>query len=165
MTISPQLSLYSTIVRTVPEVGRDLGVAVIRAEDARPLRPWVVATAGHRGLGQQLEVCDGLRAVAHGGTDTVVARVATTNDDDVLALRVDVATVLQLRVEQRLGVELEVLHREVDAVNLTVGDLEIARPCGTSSEDDCIVLIAELAGGDILADEGIRDESLDKFNR
>ena len=60
---------------------------------------------------------------------------------------------------------LKILHCEMNARGLSIRDLEIARPCGTSSEDDCIVLIAELADGDILADEGIRDESLDKFNR
>lgn len=57
-------------------------------------------------LGQQLKVGDRLRAVTHGSSDTVVSSITTTDDDDVLALGTDVATVLKLRIKQRLRVQL-----------------------------------------------------------
>ena len=74
---------------------------VVGAEDARPLRPWVVAAARGRRLRQELEVGDGLGAVAHRSADTVVTGVTTTDDDDVLALRDDVVVVLELAVTER----------------------------------------------------------------
>jgi hypothetical protein len=44
--------------------------------------------------------------VSHGSTDTVVAGVATTNDDDVLSLSAYVGVVLEFRVQERFGVQL-----------------------------------------------------------
>ena len=105
----------------------DLRVTVVGTENPRPLRPGiVVATAGRR-LGQQLEVRDGLRTVTHRGTDAIIAGVTTANDDDVFALSGDVIAVLKLGVEEGLGVELEVLHRKVDAVDIAAWGLESYR--------------------------------------
>ena len=94
------------MVRTVAEVRGDLCVAVVRAENARPLRPRVVTGARGRGPGEELEVRDGFRAMAHRSADAVVAGVTTADDNNVLALRVDVRAVLELRVEERLRIEL-----------------------------------------------------------
>lgn len=66
----------------------------------RPLGPGVIATATSRRLRQELEVGHRLGTVAHGSTDTIITSITTTNDDDVLALRVDVSAILQLRIKQ-----------------------------------------------------------------
>lgn len=79
---------------TVSEVRSDFCVAVVRAEDARPLGPGVVVSAASWGLGKELEVGDRFSTVTHRGTNAVVACVATADDDDVLALCVDVRIVL-----------------------------------------------------------------------
>ena len=42
--------------------------------------------------------------MTHSSTDTVIASIATTDNDDVLALCIDVAAILQLRVEQGFGI-------------------------------------------------------------
>ncbi len=151
---------YSRGSRVLAEVHRNLRVAVVGTKDARPLWPRVVATAEHRRLGQQLKVRDGLRAVAHRGTDTVVTGVTTTDHDDILALRADVVAVLELGVEERLGVELQGLHREVDAVDLAVGDLQVTGPGRTIGENDSVVLPAEVVRINIPADEGTGKEGM-----
>ena len=91
---------------TVAEMRGDFRVTIIGAEDPGPLGPGVVATTASWWLWQKLKVCHRFRTVAHGGTNTVVTRVAAADDDDVLALRTDVGVVLELGVEKRLGVQL-----------------------------------------------------------
>jgi hypothetical protein len=44
----------------------------------------------------------------HGRTDTIVSSIATTNDDNVLALGVNVAAVVKVRVEKRRSVQLKI---------------------------------------------------------
>lgn len=154
------LGRNTELSRVLTKVRSDLRMPVVRAEDPRPLRPGVIAPSPRRGLGQQLKVHDGLGPVAHRGADTVVAGVASADDDHVLALRVDVRAVLELSVEERLGVELQVLHREVDAVDFAVRDLEVARPGCAGCEDDRFVLQTELFDGDVDADVGVGEERL-----
>lgn len=72
----------------------------------RPLWPRVVASAGRRWLGQQLEVCHRLRTMSHRSADAVVAGIASSDDDDILTLGADVLPILEMRVEKRSGVEL-----------------------------------------------------------
>lgn len=43
----------------------------------------------------------------HGGAYTIVSSVTTPDDDDILALRVDVPAILQSRVEERSRVQLK----------------------------------------------------------
>ena len=74
-------------------VGLHFGVAVVDAVDAWPLRPGVIPRARSGGrLREQFEVGDGLGAVADGGADAVVARVAAADDDDVLTFGGDVGS-------------------------------------------------------------------------
>ena len=77
----------------------NLGMTIIGPEDPWPLGPWVVRCTAGRRLGQKLEVRDGLGPVSHGGSDAVVSGVATTNNDNVLARRADVVSVLELRIQ------------------------------------------------------------------
>jgi hypothetical protein len=124
-------------------VSLDLVVTVVGPEDTRPLRPWVVASTLSRGLGQQLEVDDGLGAVTNRGTNAVVTSVATTNDDDVLVLGGDVGVVGKLGVEEGLGILVQELHGIVDTVQVAVGDRQVTSDGSTSGEDDSVELAAE----------------------
>lgn len=54
--------------------------------------------------------------------------------------------------------EREVLHREVDAAQLTAGDRQVAGDGGTGRDDDRVVAAAELGGVDVLADLHLRTE-------
>lgn len=141
-------------------MGSNLGVTIVGTEDPRPLRPGVVATTASRRLGKQLEVHDRLGAVTHGSSNTVVTSVATSDDDDILALCADVGAVSEFGIEEGLGVELEELHSEVDAVDIAVGNLEVSRPCSASSKDYGVVLSAQLVSIDVHTDVGIGDEGL-----
>jgi hypothetical protein len=98
-----------------------------------------------------------------------VARVSTSNDNDILVLRREVHAVLEVRIEERAGVHLEELHRwegserlavsktkredggvctEVNAVKVAVRHLEISRPGGASRHHDSVVVLAKLSGVD-----------------
>ena len=144
----------AVLTRVLAHVGLDLGVTVVHTVDARPLRPWVVAGTLGRRLGQQLEVDDALGTVANGSTNAVVTGVTTTNDDNVLALGRDVGVVGKLGVEQRLGVLVQELHGEVNALEVAVGNGKVTGHGGTGGNDHRIVLLLERVKGDIaLADK------------
>jgi len=146
------------------EMRSNLRMAVVGTEDPGPLRPWVVATTTGRRLGQQLKVDHGLGTMAHSSSDTVVTSITTTNDDDVLALRIDVAAaVLEVGIEECLSVELEILHGKVDAVSVAVGDLEVAGPGCASGENNGVVLGAELGQRDVDTDVSVGNEGLSRF--
>ena len=114
------LGRYTILSGVRPKVSSNLGVTIISPEDPWPLRPWVIRRAAGGRLGQELEVRDGLGPMSHGGTDTVVPSVTTSDNDNILALRADVVSVLELGIQQRLGIALQELHSEVDAVSVTV---------------------------------------------
>ena len=61
--------------------------------------------------------------------------------------------------------DLQELHRKVDSVRLTVGDLEVTRPCSTSSEDDGIILSTKLVRVDVLTNVCFCDEGLSAYNQ
>jgi hypothetical protein len=146
------------LARVLAHVGLDFGVAVVDSVDTGPLWPWVVAGALRRRLREQLEVDDVLGTVTDGSTNAVVTSVTTTDDDNVLALGGDVGIVGQLRVEQRLGVLVQELHGEVDALEVAVGNGKVARNGGTSGDDHRVVVRLERLKGDIaLADEAAGD--------
>jgi hypothetical protein len=58
-------------------MGSYLGVTIVRPEDPRPLRPWVVPTTRSRRPRQQLKVDYGLGTVTHGSANTVITRITT----------------------------------------------------------------------------------------
>ena len=66
----------------------------------RPLRPGVVPRTRTRRLGQEFEVCDGLRAMPHRSADAVVAGITTTDDDDVFSSRADIVAILEVGVQK-----------------------------------------------------------------
>lgn len=44
--------------------------------------------------------------MAHRGANTIVARITASDDYDIFSFRIDVATVLEFGIQERLGVEL-----------------------------------------------------------
>jgi hypothetical protein len=76
------------------------------ADIPRPLRPWIIAAAGHWRFRKKLEVHDRLRTMAHSRANAIVTGVTATNDDDVLTLCINVSVVLQLMVQKRFGIQL-----------------------------------------------------------
>lgn len=42
--------------------------------------------------------------MTHGGTDAIIASVTSSDDYDILAFGIDIMTILQLRVKERLRV-------------------------------------------------------------
>ena len=59
--------------------------------------------------------------MAQGGADAVRAGVATANHDHVLVLGREVFAVLEIGIEQALGVAREEIHREMNALEVAAG--------------------------------------------
>ena len=114
------LGRYTVLSRVRAKVSSDLGVTIIRPEDPWPLRPWIIRRTTGRRFGQKFEVRNRLGSMSHGRSNTVVSGVATSNNDNVLALRADVTSVLELRVQQRFGVALQELHSEMNTIGFAV---------------------------------------------
>lgn len=151
-----------------------------------------------------LERVERLTSVSHRGSDAVISGIwternrsvmhfrqsgsvddltSTSDDDNVLSLRVDVGVVLESRVEKRSSVELcemkaqrsafvdkgdergvethlEEVHGEVDAVGISVLDLEISRPGSSGGEDNGVRLLSNGRCVDIHSNVGVGDEVL-----
>lgn len=73
--------------------------------------------------------------MAHGSADAIVTSITATDDDNILAFRVDVATFLEISVEKRLGIQL----REVSGklVQLGMAEKEGNTLEGTPSRNVC----------------------------
>lgn len=78
----------------------DLGVTIVCSEDSGPLRPGIIRGARNRWLRQKFKVRDRLGPVSHRGTNTVVSSIASSNHNDVLAFRLNVVPVLELRIKK-----------------------------------------------------------------
>lgn len=71
-----------------------------RSDTPGPLGPRVI-TATQRGrFWEQLEVGNRLGAVPHGRAYTVISRITTADDDNILALRIYVVIILELRIQK-----------------------------------------------------------------
>ena len=131
------------------------------AELLRPQRPRraVVGTVLRR-LGQQLELHDRQGALADRVADAVRAGVAAADDDDVLARRGDPAGARAASargsgpscVGDPAVAHVEVVHREVDAVQLAARAPEVARDARADRQHDRVELLAQLVAGDVDAD-------------
>ena len=91
-----------------------------------------------------------LGALTDGGAQAVGAGVAAADHDDVLVLRVD-AVDRFLAVDAAGGVR-QVLHREVDAVELAPGQVHVARHGGADRHHYRVIPRTQLVPGDVLAD-------------
>ena len=134
--------------RVVAEDGGRFFLAVIELVDLGPLRPGIVRRRAQRRLGQDLELHQAAAAVAHRRADAVGAGVAAADDDHVLALGGDVLAVGMAAVEQALGVGVQELHGEVNALEIAALDGQIARLGGAAAQHDGVELAAQLAGRD-----------------
>ena len=142
------LRVYQILARIGTLQGGGLFLAVVHLVDLRPFGPGIVRGALHRGHRHDLKLDDALAAVAEARADAVGSGIATTDDDDVLALRVQrrdrsVEVVVEL-VARVLGEEL---HREVDALGVTPFGDEITPERGPAAEDDGVEILAEFFGG------------------
>ena len=126
-------------------------LAVVDLVGLRPFRPRIVLGAGGGGLRHDLELDDGLAAVAERSAYAVGAGVAAADDHDVLAFGGD-GRVGRLAVQEVLRVGVEELHRQVDALGVTAGEREVAALGGADGEDDRVEVLAELFGRDVDAD-------------
>lgn len=71
-----------------------------------PLGPWIVPTSGNWWPWQQLEIDNGLRAMAHCRTNAIISSIATADDNNILSFGVDVPPILQVRIQERFCVQL-----------------------------------------------------------
>ena len=129
--------------RVGAELGGGLFLAVVDLVGLRPFRPGVILGAGERGLRHDLELDDGLAAVAERGAHTVGAGVAAADDDYILTLGSE-GRIRGLAVQEVLRVGVEELHREVHALGVAAGEGEVATLGGTHGEDDGVKVLAEL---------------------
>eukprot|EP00982_Pelagococcus_subviridis_P002394 18522-Pelagococcus_subviridis.AAC.9 len=79
--------------------------------------------------------------------DAIRPGVAAADDDDVLLLRVDVVAVLEVRIQKRLRVRVEELHREVHALEVAPLHGEVARLSRAAREDDGIRRVLDVRDG------------------
>ena len=96
-----------------------LGVTIIDTVDARPLRPWVISSTLWWWLREQFKVCNRFGAMTDGGSNTIVASITSSNDDDVLVLGRDILAIFEFRIKQRLCVCVQKLHGKVNSVQST----------------------------------------------
>ena len=90
------------------------------------------------------------RALPQRGAEAVGAGVAAADDDDVLALRGDLAGTAS--PGSRPVRRRQELHGLEDAAELAPGDGEVARHGRPHGEDDGVVPVTQLSPGDVLAD-------------
>mmetsp|Transcript_116062 Transcript_116062/g.335181 ORF Transcript_116062/g.335181 Transcript_116062/m.335181 type:complete len:210 (+) Transcript_116062:454-1083(+) len=147
------------LANVLPTVAqRRLLMAVVGAEDHRPVRPRVAPRALLRRLRQELEVDDLRRALAHRRPDAVVACVTTSDDDHAFVLGIDRRRLRGVEiprappatpvladvaaVEQRPGVHRQVVHGHVDALELAARDvLHVPAHGRASGQQHRIVLV------------------------
>ena len=105
-----------------------------------------------RRLRQQFELRDRERLLAVAGAQAIGAGVAAADDHDALAGGQDLirhlvafAAAVLLRQE---------LHREVDAVQLAAGDVQVARLLGAAGQQDGVELLAQILHRDVAAHVG-----------
>ncbi|SIN44166.1 Uncharacterised protein [Mycobacteroides abscessus subsp. abscessus] len=107
-------------------------------EQCRVGGPRVALGTALRRLGHDLELLNTRRTLPVGGAQAVGAGVATTDDDDALALRRDrrlTICVHNIIAELHLIGPGQVLHGLVDALELAAGNRQVT-PGGRSARED-----------------------------
>ena len=128
------------------------------AEDVGPQRPRVVGRARVRRLRQQLELVHGQRALPMHGAEAVGAGVAAADNHDALAFRADELGVRDRVPFHALVRQREVLHREVNALQLAPGHRQIARQPRAAREHDRVEFGLQLIERHVDADVHARAE-------
>ena len=103
---------------------------------------------GRRAI-EQLEVDHALAAVAERRADAVGAGVAAADDDHVVALGREVMAVVEVVVEQALGVARQEIHREVDALQVAAGAAagRVERLGRAGGQQHGVVFVEQLVAG------------------
>src|SRR5688572_31215154 len=96
--------------------------------------------------------------MSHRGTDAICSGVSAAYDDDMFVFGRNIFTVSMIGIEQALGIGMEKIHGEMDAVELAAGYGQVARFCRAATEHNGIKLLFELGGGKIVTDSGIGHE-------
>ena len=105
-------------------------LAVIGLLNVGPLRPGVARRALIGRSRQELKLAHAARALAHGGTHTVVTGIAAANDHNVQATRIDRGLAA---VENRHGRSRQIVHGVHHARGVHVRSRKTARGTGASS--------------------------------
>ena len=110
----------------------------------RPIRPGHGAVFFNRRLRHDFKLGDADGAMAVAGADTVRTSIAAANDDDVFAVRA------QLALELVSGVDLVLLrqefHGEMDAVELAAWHGQVAGLLGAARQHDRVKILLQLRG-------------------
>ena len=132
------LRLDQVLARVGAEDGRRFFLAVIHLVNLRPLRPRIVGRPFHRRFGHNLELHEAAAAVAHRRADAIGAGVAAANDDHVFSLGGEGMAVFMAAVQQTLGVAVQEVHREMDALEMTALRLgeKVVRIRRAAAKDD-----------------------------
>src|SRR4051812_11576531 len=96
--------------------------------------------------------------MSESSTDAVRARVAAADNDDVLVLRRQIASVFMIAVEQAFRVGMQELHGEMDSVKAATLNAQIARSRSTSAEDNGVELCHQLIRSVVSSHLDTRDE-------
>src|SRR5918997_521272 len=131
-------------------------VGGVGVQDERPVGPGEVVRVlgGPRAVGEDL---DRGATLAVGVAEAVGARVAAAKDHDVLAPRGDLR-LLDRQTRDPPVLLHQVVHREVDAVQLAARHVEVSARQSADGEDDGVELRLELVGGRVVAGVGARAE-------
>ena len=109
-----------------------------RAEDVRPVRPWIVRGAFRRRFGQQFELHDGRApwrwAVPRQSAPVSPPPMMTT----CLVLRADEFGIGNRIAFAAFVLQRQVLHREMDAIQIAPGHGQIARRCRATGQKNRI---------------------------
>ena len=113
-------------------------LAVIGLLNVGPLRPGVARRALIGRSRQELKLAHAARALAHGGTHTVVTGIAAANDHNVQATRIDRGLAA---VENRHGRSRQVVHGIHHARGINVRSRKPTRSTGAGSHHDGVKVV------------------------
>ena len=94
--------------------------------------------------------------------DAVRACVAAADDNNVLVFCRQVVAVLETRIQQALDGSVQIVHRIMNALEVTSLNIEFTRFCCTAAQYDGIVVFHQSLGGNVFANLGV-DNEFDAF--
>ncbi|MNC21323.1 hypothetical protein D3C75_692980 [compost metagenome] len=133
-------------------------LAVVHLEGFGPFRPRVIVGPVLGSLGHNFELVNTVGAMTDRGSDTVGTGVAAADDDNVLACCGDISAVGMVGIQQALGVLVQELHRQVDALQLAAFSGKVAAFGGAAAKHNSVKLSLQLFRRIILANFCVGDE-------
>ena len=138
--------------RVMPEQRDCLLLAVVGLADFRPLRPRIVRRALVRCLRHHLNGRHGLAAMADRGTGAVISRIASADNHNVLPLRLDILSILEMGIKQAFRIPCKEIDRKIDSLCIASGSLQVSCLLRPAGKHDGIVLLQKGLRLDILPD-------------